>query len=144
MCIRDSRHDHFTGHVRTVIRPPSACRKLIQITPPGRLCRPPVREVDRQSYRLTAALYGRIDDRLGEVFRQSYLIGRTHYSAKCSHALAFVRTCQLCRRAVIRGYVAVAEMTGIRTIFLGMNEWTSLSAQHADGVPHVSGTRHLL
>src|SRR5664280_2968381 len=50
--------------------------------------RPLLREVDRQSYRLTAALYGRIDDRLGEVFRQSYLIGRTHYSAKCSHALA--------------------------------------------------------
>src|SRR5674476_346225 len=36
-----NRHDHFTGHVRTVIRPPSACRKPIQITPPGRLCRPP-------------------------------------------------------------------------------------------------------
>src|SRR5664280_2821921 len=44
MCIRDrrrNRNDHFTGHVRTVIRPPSACRKLIQITPQGRLCRPP-------------------------------------------------------------------------------------------------------
>ena len=87
-----------------------------------------LRACDRRSYRLLADLYD-TPDSAGQRsrFRALYALGRKHYSAKCAHALPFVRTCQLCRRVVIRAYYAEALKRGARVVILGMNEWAGLS-----------------
>ncbi|OGZ15126.1 MAG: hypothetical protein A3H76_00515 [Candidatus Lloydbacteria bacterium RIFCSPLOWO2_02_FULL_54_12] len=90
--------------------------------------RPYIRPIDRRSFALTAALYDeKPSPKLSEKFRRLYKEGRKHYSVKCSHALPFVRTCQLCRRVVIRAYYAEALKHGVRTVVLGINEWAHLS-----------------
>ncbi|MFA6602039.1 MAG: hypothetical protein WCT02_04250, partial [Candidatus Paceibacterota bacterium] len=64
---------------------------------------------------------------LKENFRKWYVEGRRHYSIKCTHNIPFVRTCQLCRRLVIRAYYGEAIKNGVQVVVLGINEWAGLS-----------------
>lgn len=88
-----------------------------------------IRPIDRRSYALMAELYDeKSSETLKEKFRRLYAEGRKkHYSVKCPHAFPFVRTCQLCRRVVIRAYVAEAVKRNISMVVLGINEWAHLS-----------------
>jgi len=100
-----------------------------------------IREIDRASYQKTAELYEEpftLETKLR--FQQAYAEGREHYSVKCHHSLPFVRTCQLCRRIVIRAYYGEAKRRNIPAIILGINEWTKLSSS---GKFMVSGMRIL-
>ena len=87
-----------------------------------------IRPSDRLSFKKTADLYDEKDsEELRHKFQKWYVEGRRHYSIKCNHAMPFVRTCQLCRRIVIRGYYNEALKHGVRTVILGINEWAGLS-----------------
>jgi hypothetical protein len=87
-----------------------------------------MRPVDRQSFRKTADLYDEYESpELREKFRKWYVEGRRHYSVKCGHSLPFVRTCQLCRRLVIRAYYGEALKRGVQLVIIGINEWAGLS-----------------
>jgi len=87
-----------------------------------------IRPADRLSFRKTADLYDEKDSpELREKFRRWYREGRRHYSVKCQHAIPFVRTCQLCRRLIIRAYYAEALKRGVKAVILGINEWAGLS-----------------
>lgn len=87
-----------------------------------------MRPVDRVCFEKTADLYDEYDSlELREKFRKWYVEGRRHYSAKCQHKIPFVRTCQLCRRLVIRSYYGEAQKHGIGVVILGINEWAGLS-----------------
>lgn len=86
------------------------------------------RLVDKKSFEKTAALYdGKISPDLEDKFRKWYVEGRRHYSIKCQHDIPFVRSCQLCRRLVIRAYFAEAIKNGVQVVVLGINEWAGLS-----------------
>ena len=87
-----------------------------------------MRPVDRACFKKTADLYGEHDSQeLRENFRKWYVEGRRHYSIKCQHEIPFVRTCQLCRRLVIRAYYGEAQKHGVGVVILGINEWAGLS-----------------
>lgn len=87
-----------------------------------------IRPVDRISFRKTADLYDEHDsEELKEKFRKWYVEGRRHYSIKCQHTIPFVRTCQLCRRIIVRAYYGEAQKHGVGLIILGINEWAGLS-----------------
>lgn len=87
-----------------------------------------MRPVDRVCFEKTADLYDEHDSlELKEKFRKWYVEGRRHYSAKCQHKIPFVRTCQLCRRLVIRLYYGEAQKHGVGVVILGINEWVGLS-----------------
>ncbi len=87
-----------------------------------------MRPVDRVCFEKTADLYDEHDSlELREKFRKWYVEGRRHYSAKCQHKIPFVRTCQLCRRLIIRAYYGEAQKHGVGVIILGINEWAGLS-----------------
>lgn len=82
-----------------------------------------MRPVDRVCFEKTAELYDEHDSlELKEKFRKWYVEGRRHYSAKCQHKIPFVRTCQLCRRLVIRSYYGEAQKYGVSVVILGINE----------------------
>jgi tRNA(Ile)-lysidine synthase TilS/MesJ/dephospho-CoA kinase len=86
------------------------------------------RLVDKKCFEKTAELYDQRDSEvLKENFRKWYVEGRRHYSVKCEHEIPFVRTCQLCRRLVIRGYYEEAIKNGVGVVVLGINEWAGLS-----------------
>ncbi len=86
------------------------------------------RPVDKKCFEKTAELYDQRDSQeLKENFRKWYVEGRRHYSIKCEHEIPFVRTCQLCRRLVIRGYYEEALKNGVNVVILGINEWAGLS-----------------
>ena len=94
-----------------------------------------LRPCDRRAFRMMAEVYDAPETpALKARFRALYAEGRKHYSARCAHALPFVRTCQLCRRIVIRAYYAEAVKRGARVVLLGMNEWTGLSGGVFSGV----------
>ena len=87
-----------------------------------------MRPVDRACFQKTADLYDKHDSQeLKEKFRKWYMEGRRHYSIKCEHKIPFVRTCQLCRRIIIRAYYAEAVRHGVSAVILGINEWAGLS-----------------
>lgn len=87
-----------------------------------------IRPADRMSFRKTAALYAEKESEvLREKFRKWYMEDRRHYSVKCTHAIPFVRTCQLCRRMIVRAYYGEAMRHGVRLVILGINEWAGLS-----------------
>lgn len=87
-----------------------------------------IRPADRASFQKTADLYDeRESPELKEKFRKWYTEGRRHYSIKCEHRIPFIRTCQLCRRVIIRSYYGEAVKHGVRVIALGINEWAGLS-----------------
>ncbi|MFA6364854.1 MAG: 7-cyano-7-deazaguanine synthase [Candidatus Paceibacterota bacterium] len=86
------------------------------------------RTVDRKCFEKTAALYNESDSQeLKEKFRKWYIEGRRHYSIKCAHSIPFVRTCQLCRRLVVRAYYGEAIRNEVSVVVLGINEWAGLS-----------------
>lgn len=87
-----------------------------------------MRSVNRICFRKTADLYSEPDSLgLKEKFRKWYIEGRRHYSIKCQHKIPFVRTCQLCRRLIIRAYYKEAIKYGVSVVILGVNEWAGLS-----------------
>ena len=87
-----------------------------------------MRPVDRACFEKTADLYDERDSlELKEKFRKWYVEGRRHYSVKCQHKIPFVRTCQLCRRLIIRAYYREAQKHRINVVILGINEWAGLS-----------------
>ncbi len=87
-----------------------------------------MRPVDRVCFKKTAELYDEHDSlELKEKFRKWYVEGRRHYSVKCQHRIPFVRTCQLCRRLIVRAYYGEAQKQGVGAIILGINEWAGLS-----------------
>ena len=87
-----------------------------------------IRPVDRLSFKKTAELYSQKESQeLREKFRRWYTEGRRHYSIKCEHVIPFVRTCQLCRRIVVRAYFGEAVKRGIPAVIIGINEWAGLS-----------------
>jgi hypothetical protein len=87
-----------------------------------------MRPVDKISFQKTATLYEEKDsEELKEKFRKWYVEGRRHYSIKCQHALPFVRTCQLCRRIIVRAYYGEAQKYGVSLVIVGINEWAGLS-----------------
>lgn len=103
-----------------------------------------VRPIDHASYKKTVALYEKpftLETKLA--FQKAYAEGRKHYSVKCKHSPVFVRTCQLCRRMVIRAYYDETLKRGARAIVLGINEWTNLSAAQSGKAYKVSGVRKL-
>jgi cytidylate kinase len=103
-----------------------------------------VRPADRASFRKTADLYDeRETEELREKFRKWYVEGRRHYSVKCAHRLPFVRTCQLCRRVVVRAYYGEAVKRGVRVVILGINEWAGLSQDTKSKKSVYSGLRRL-
>lgn len=86
------------------------------------------RPVDLKCYENTVRLYEEKESlELKEKFRKWYVEGRRHYSIKCTHNIPFVRTCQLCRRLVIRAYYGEAIKNGVQVVVLGINEWAGLS-----------------
>ncbi len=90
-----------------------------------------IRASDVSCYQKTAALYDETEsDELKERFINIYKDGKKHYSIKCRHFVPVVRTCQLCRRPVIRAYYSEAIKRGINLIILGMNGWANLSGTH--------------
>lgn len=87
-----------------------------------------IRPVDRACFNKTADLYDERDSlELKEKFRKWYVEGRRHYSVKCQHRIPFVRTCQLCRRLIVRAYYGEAQKNGVNVVILGINEWAGLS-----------------
>ncbi|MGD0728707.1 MAG: AAA family ATPase [Candidatus Micrarchaeaceae archaeon] len=103
-----------------------------------------MRKCDLKSYKKTAELYDRPEsEELKKRFRNLYIEGRRHYSIKCKHALPFVRTCQLCRRLVIRGYYAEALKHGVNLVIIGINEWAGFSQLYSKNEFKMSGIRKL-
>lgn len=103
-----------------------------------------IRDIDVAAYEKLADLYEKpFKLETKKAFRDFYASGRKHYSVKCPHAPTFVRTCQICRRVVIRAYYQEASARGIQAIVLGMNEWTNLSASQGNDLQKVSGMRTL-
>lgn len=103
-----------------------------------------IRKIDLESYRKTIKLYEEpftLETKIK--FKKAYELGRKHYSVKCRHSQIFVRTCQLCRRMVIRSYYNEAIKRGINVLVLGINEWTNLSAAQRNKGYKVSGVRKL-
>ena len=91
-----------------------------------------MRPIDRACFQKTSDLYDERDSQeLREKFRKWYVEGRRHYSIKCQHKIPFVRTCQLCRRIIVRAYYGEAVKHGVRIVILGINEWARLS-QHSE------------
>lgn len=87
-----------------------------------------MRPADRTCFKKTAELYDEYDSlELKEKFRKWYIEGRRHYSIKCQHKIPFVRTCQLCRRLIVRAYYGEALKRGVGVVILGINEWAGLS-----------------
>ncbi len=87
------------------------------------------RACDKASFRMTANLYDLPETPdVASLFRGIYAHNREHYAITCKHPMPFVRSCILCRRLVIRAYHALATEHGIKTVALGMNEWTGLSS----------------
>lgn len=87
-----------------------------------------IRQIDRLSFERTAELYNQKESQeLREKFRRWYTEGRRHYSIKCEHVIPFIRTCQLCRRIIVRAYFGEAIKRGIPTVIIGINEWAGLS-----------------
>lgn len=87
-----------------------------------------IREIDKKCYKLMADLYYEKESpELFLKFRKLYQEGRKHYSVKCKHIFPFVRTCQLCRKTVIRAYYQEALNRGADVVVLGANEWAGLS-----------------
>jgi shikimate kinase len=99
---------------------------------------------DRASYRMMAALYDEPESPvLAERFRRLYAEGRRRYSVRDRRPFPFVRTCQACRKPVIRAYYAEALRHGVRLVALGMNEWAGLSQIHTGRKPAISAIRKL-
>ncbi len=87
---------------------------------------------ERLSYTFTAQVYEACDD--PEEFKAIYAENRKHYSIKSKLIMPYIRSCQLCRRSVIRAYYGEAVRLGCRAVILGMNEWAGLSGNGFTGI----------
>ncbi len=97
-----------------------------------------------RSYQVTADLYDLEESSdTARLFRRLYQQAREHYSVKDDRPMAYVRSCQLCRKTVIPGYYWEALASDVRLVVLGMNEWTKLSQRVNAGNFAVSGIRKL-
>jgi hypothetical protein len=90
----------------------------------------------KKCYQLTALFYENNPSK--EIWKKLYQKNRQCYSAKNCEAIPFIRSCQICRKVVIRAYYTEALKRNCIAIFLGMNEWTHLS-----GTNYISGIRRL-
>lgn len=103
-----------------------------------------IRKIDLSSYKKTIKLYEEpftLETKIK--FKKAYEIGRKHYSVRCKHSPIFIRTCQLCRRMVVRAYYNEALKRGVNVMILGINEWTNLSAAQKGEGYKISGVRKL-
>jgi hypothetical protein len=90
--------------------------------------RPHVRPSDLDAFRLTAELYDEPESpALADRFQRLYLDGRRAFSIRNDAPMPYVRTCQACRRLVVRAYHREATARGVRVVLLGTNEWVGLS-----------------
>ena len=106
--------------------------------------RPHVRPSDRMSFGLTADLYDRAeDDAAAVVFGRLYAEGRRAFSIRNEEPMPYVRTCQLCRRLVVRAYHREATSLGVRVVILGTNEWVGLSQNTSRDGYRFSAVRRL-
>ncbi len=129
---------------KTTVPRARATAKLLKIDYEKIDIRGYVRKIDLESYKKTIALYEEPFTLATKIkFQKAYTIGRKHYSVKCKHSPIFIRTCQLCRRMVIRSYYSEALKRGVRVMILGINEWTHLSAAQNNKSYKVSGVRKL-
>jgi hypothetical protein len=100
-----------------------------------------IRPIDRRSFELMADLYDENSSKeLNRKFINLYKEGRKHYSIKCPHSPTFIRTCQLCRRLVVRAYFGEALKNKVQMVVLGINEWAHLSQTES---PKFSAIRKL-
>jgi hypothetical protein len=103
-----------------------------------------LRSSDVESFRLTADLFDAEESaQLAVRFRRAYLLNRQRYSVRHAEAMAYVRTCQLCRRLVVRAYHREAVARGVKVVLLGTNEWVGLSQQPGSGHYQFSAIRQL-
>jgi energy-coupling factor transporter ATP-binding protein EcfA2 len=106
--------------------------------------RPFITRASLESYRLTADLYDLPESPTTSLlFRQLYTENRLQYSVRDDVPMPYVRTCQLCRKSVIRAYYGTAIQQGVRLVVLGMNEWTGLCATALDRAQTLSALRKL-
>lgn len=97
-----------------------------------------------QCYEKSIALYDQPEtDELSMQFLELYKESRQHYSVKDNTVMPFVRSCQLCRKVVIRSYYGEAVKRGISVVVLGINEWTGLAQTSAKGVGDIEKQKHL-
>ena len=97
----------------------------------------------RDCYRETARVFDSLEKYDRKELLEMYIKGRQHYKTSDLTVLPFLRTCQLCRKTVIRAYYGEANKRNIAVVFLGMNEWVGLSAQAAHGSHPFAGVRKL-
>lgn len=129
---------------KTTIPRARATAKLLNIDYEVIDIRKYIRKIDLSSYEKTIQLYEKPFTFETKIkFKTAYELGRKHYSVKCKHSPIFVRTCQLCRRMVIRSYYSETLKRGAKAMILGINEWTNLSAAQQGGKYRVSGVRKL-
>ncbi|MBI3633694.1 MAG: AAA family ATPase [Candidatus Vogelbacteria bacterium] len=127
---------HTFGRAKEVAKKFSVDYQMINI-------QPYIRDLDRKCYGEMAEMYDEPESlELRQRFLNLYQEGRKHYSIKCKHMMPFVRTCQLCRRTVIRAYYAEALRNKVRVVILGVNEWAGLSGAEL-GSGKISAIRKL-
>lgn len=77
------------------------------------------------------------------LFASTYLKSKKSYSVKSKDATPSVRPCRLCRKSVIKSYTQIAKETEASYIFLGMNEWTSLSSSEGSNRTEATAVRRI-
>lgn len=87
-----------------------------------------IRPYERACFQLFADLYEMNEsEETKTYFRNLYQENRNHYSVRDTHTMPFVRSCQICRKIVIRAYYELALKNNVSIVVLGMNEWAGLS-----------------
>lgn len=88
-----------------------------------------ISDIDKLSFEKMAEVYDKVD--LGtitkEEFKKLYCEGRKYYSVKKNVIFPFIRPCQICRKVAIKSYYEEAISKGIQIVFIGINEWASIS-----------------
>ena len=129
--------EHIIGRAKKVAEKLGVDHEVIDI-------RKYITEEDKESYKKTAELYDKqFSPELKKEFLKNYIEGKKHYSVKSTGTHAFVRTCRLCRHAVIKAYYEEAKKRGVGAIILGINEWAGLSQTKDSGKFEISGVRKL-
>lgn len=87
-----------------------------------------IRPYELACFHLFAQLYEMDEsEKTKAYFRELYTTNRRHYSVNDTHIMPFVRSCQICRKIVIRAYYEQAIKNNVSLVILGMNEWAGLS-----------------
>ena len=94
-----------------------------------------VSNIDKISFKKMADIYDRVDNNITkEEFRKIYSEGRKYYSVKDNIIFPFIRPCQICRKIVIKAYYEEAISKGVKIVFVGINEWASLSSGYYSAI----------